>query len=125
MMDIPTKTLLLIGASRGLGYAMAEEYLKRGWQVVATERAGARSRLHDLVPRSGERLEIETVDITDPDQVLALRARLAKRMFDLLFVNAGVKNDDRGDDRRRVDRRVRPRPCHQRLEPDAGRRNPA
>jgi NAD(P)-dependent dehydrogenase (short-subunit alcohol dehydrogenase family) len=32
------KQLLLIGASRGLGFALAEEYLKRGWHVVATER---------------------------------------------------------------------------------------
>jgi NAD(P)-dependent dehydrogenase (short-subunit alcohol dehydrogenase family) len=74
---------------------MADEYLKRGWHVVATERKGARSKLHDLLPTIGERLEIETVDITDPDQVMALRGRLAERTFDLLFVNAGVKNDDR------------------------------
>src|SRR5450432_241135 len=94
MTDLSTKTLLLIGASRGLGYAIAEEYLKRGWQVVATERQGARSKLHDLWARSGERLEIETVDIDEPEQVAALRARLAKRNFDLLFVNAGVTNDD-------------------------------
>jgi NAD(P)-dependent dehydrogenase (short-subunit alcohol dehydrogenase family) len=95
MIDIPTKTLLLIGASRGLGHAMAEEYLKRGWHVVATERKGPRSKLHDLLAKTGERLEIETVDINDPEQVTALRGRLAKRTFDLLFVNAGVSNDDR------------------------------
>jgi NAD(P)-dependent dehydrogenase (short-subunit alcohol dehydrogenase family) len=94
-MDTPTKNLLLIGASRGLGYAMAEEYLKRGWRVVATERGAARSRLHDLSAKSGERLEIETVDINEQEQVAALQARLAKRTFDLLFVNAGVANDDR------------------------------
>jgi NAD(P)-dependent dehydrogenase (short-subunit alcohol dehydrogenase family) len=42
-----------------------------------------------------DRLEIETFDIVYPDQVAALRARLASRKFDLLFVNAGVMNDDR------------------------------
>jgi NAD(P)-dependent dehydrogenase (short-subunit alcohol dehydrogenase family) len=89
------KSLLLIGASRGLGYALAEEYLKRGWRVVATERGGARSKLHDLAATAGGRLEIESVDITCPDQVIALRARLRARKFDVLFVNAGVKNDDR------------------------------
>jgi len=31
-----------------LGLALAGEYLKRGWHVVATERAGSRSSLHDL-----------------------------------------------------------------------------
>ncbi|HEY6257360.1 MAG TPA: SDR family NAD(P)-dependent oxidoreductase [Xanthobacteraceae bacterium] len=89
------KGALLIGASRGLGYALAEEYLKRGWQVVATQRGNARTQLHDLAEISGGRLEIETVDITCPDQVIALHARLAERKFDLLFVIAGVKNDDR------------------------------
>jgi NAD(P)-dependent dehydrogenase (short-subunit alcohol dehydrogenase family) len=89
------KRLLLIGASRGLGFALAEEYLRRGWYVVATERARATSKLGDLAEASDGRLEIETVDIVYPDQVAALRARLASRKFNLLFVNAGVKNDDR------------------------------
>jgi NAD(P)-dependent dehydrogenase (short-subunit alcohol dehydrogenase family) len=89
------KRLLLIGASRGLGYAIAEEYLKLGWTVVATARNESKSKLERLAEASGGRLEIETVDITVPSQVSALRGRLASRKFDLLFVNAGVKNDDR------------------------------
>ena len=89
------KKLLLIGASRGLGFALAQEYLKRGWQVVATERFRTTSQLHNLLEASDGRLEIEAVDIIYPDQVAALRARLASRKFDLLFVNAGVTNDDR------------------------------
>ena len=86
----PDKTLLLIGASRGLGFALAAEYLKRGWRVVATERDGAKSKLHHLVRAAEGRLEIENVDIVYPDQVAALRARLASRKFGLLFVNAGI-----------------------------------
>ena len=88
------KQLLLIGASRGLGFALAEEYLKRGWQVVATERDSATSKLHDLLRAAQGRLEIATVDITHPDQVAALRARLASRQFDMLFVNAGIGTRD-------------------------------
>ena len=86
----PDKTLLLIGASRGLGFGLAEEYLKRGWRVVATERSRSTSQLHHLLKAAGGRLDIESVDITYPDQVRALRARLALRNFDMLFVNAGV-----------------------------------
>lgn len=89
------KSLLLIGASRGLGYALAEEYLKRGWRVVATKRASSGSKLGNLARASGGRLDVETVDITHPDEVRALRGRLAGKIFDLLFVNAGVTNDDR------------------------------
>jgi len=85
-----SKQLLLIGASRGLGFALAEEYLKRGWHVVATERNKATSKLHDLLGSAEDRLEIATVDINYPDQVAALRARLTSRKFDMLFVNSGV-----------------------------------
>jgi NAD(P)-dependent dehydrogenase (short-subunit alcohol dehydrogenase family) len=84
------KELLLIGASRGLGFALAEEYLKRGWHVVATERDRNKSKLHDLLRAAEGRLEIETVDITYPDHVATLRARLASRRFGMLFVNAGI-----------------------------------
>ena len=91
----PDKKLLLIGASRGLGFALAQEYLERGWYVVATERGASPSGLHGLAKAYPGRLDIETVDITRPDQVGALHARLAARKFDMLFVNAGVTNDDR------------------------------
>jgi NAD(P)-dependent dehydrogenase (short-subunit alcohol dehydrogenase family) len=37
------KTVLLVGASRGLGYAMAEEFLSRDWNVVGTVRGHART----------------------------------------------------------------------------------
>jgi len=85
-------TVLLIGASRGLGYAIAAEYIDRGSQVVATVRGPARTALHDLQDAAGGRLEIEHVDINEPEQVQALRDRLGARRFDLLFVNAGVAN---------------------------------
>jgi NAD(P)-dependent dehydrogenase (short-subunit alcohol dehydrogenase family) len=89
------KTVLLIGASRGLGFAMVEEYLKRGWRVIATVRAGSGDKLHRIAVASNGMLEIETVDINEPEQIAALRSRLETRKIDLLFVNAGVKNDDR------------------------------
>ncbi|SFO37436.1 SDR family NAD(P)-dependent oxidoreductase [Amycolatopsis rubida] len=79
------KSALIIGASRGLGYALAAEFLSRGWQVAATERTP--SALHEL---TGRDLVVETVDIAVPEQVAALRERLAGSAFDLLFVNAGT-----------------------------------
>lgn len=95
MMSIPAaqKSLLLIGASRGLGYAMAEEFLKHGWSVMGTVRGQAWTKLHDFAQASAGRIEIETVDITAPDQVDALRSRLTGRTFDMLFVSAGVTNN--------------------------------
>ncbi|SAL20168.1 short-chain dehydrogenase/reductase SDR [Caballeronia sordidicola] len=96
MQDTSTqKTVLLVGASRGLGFAMVEEFLERGWRVIATGRADSTEKLRRLSETARGALEVESVDITIPDQVAALRARLEDRRLDMLFVNAGVKNDDR------------------------------
>ena len=62
---------------------------------MATERSQSTSKLSSLGPAYGNKLEIESVDIAYPDQVSALRARVASRVFDILFVKAGIKNDDR------------------------------
>ena len=86
------KTALIIGASRGLGYALAAEYLVRGWQVTATVRGALQTELHQLARSSEGRLVVETVDITVPGEVTALHDRLAQARFDLLFINAGVTN---------------------------------
>ncbi len=93
-MDDTTKKLLLIGASRGLGLAIADEYLKRGWSVVATELSHS-TALHELCEASEGRLTIERVDVTSSHQISALRSRLEGMRFDLLFHNAGVTNPEK------------------------------
>lgn len=86
------KTALIVGASRGLGLALVQEFLKRGWRVMGTVRGEKPTKLHDLATQSRGMLEIESVDITDVDQITRLKARLRNKSFDLLFVNAGVAN---------------------------------
>lgn len=87
-------TILLVAASRGLGLAMAEQFLGNGWSVTGTVREGSgRTRLHDLADRFDGRLDIETLDICEPAQLAALRERLSGRRFDMLFVNAGTTNE--------------------------------
>ena len=86
----------MIGASRGLGLALAEEWARRGWLVTATVRNSHRTGLHDLAGRFPGQIDIETVDITEPVQIGELHDRLGHRTFDLLFVNAGVTNQPEG-----------------------------
>lgn len=89
--DQAASTILIVGASRGLGHAIAAEFLHKGWRVVGTVRAGTGpTKLHDLATASAGRLEIETLDINEPQQIAALASRLSGRRFDILFVNAGT-----------------------------------
>ncbi|MGE3147916.1 MAG: SDR family NAD(P)-dependent oxidoreductase [Pseudorhodoplanes sp.] len=83
-------TVLIIGASRGLGFGLAREYLARGWQVIGTVRGKAETVLHGLLPEAKGRLEIEHLEMTDNSQIEALHQRLAGRKLDLLWVNAGI-----------------------------------
>ncbi|GAB2915720.1 SDR family oxidoreductase [Rhodococcus aerolatus] len=84
------KRVLLVGASRGLGLALARHWSDDGRSVVATVRGEARTALHDLADTPGADVVVEHLDTTHDEQVASLRDRLAERRFDLLFVNAGV-----------------------------------
>lgn len=85
----PNQDVLVIGASRGLGEAIVEDYVARGARVVGTVQNDEPSPLHDFA-RDNEAVEVKRVDITAPEQIATLRERLAGRVFDLLFVVAGI-----------------------------------
>ncbi len=91
--DDTAKTALVVGASRAIGLALAAALQERGWRVVATER-GHSAELHELEQRTGGGVSIEHLDVTDPDQIVALRNRLTGTRVDLLYVNAGVTDED-------------------------------
>ena len=89
--------ILIVGAGRGLGHALAAEFLSKGWHVIGTVRpGGSRTKLHDLADAAGGRVEIEPLDINEPAQIADLRGRLAGRTLDILFVNAGTTTADQG-----------------------------
>ena len=76
------KSILIIGASRGLGLGLAREFASRGWRVLATERSRS-DELHSLAG-----VEVHTADVTDAASVAAL-AKSATSL-DVVFVNAGI-----------------------------------
>lgn len=74
-------SVLITGASRGIGHAMATEFARRGHRVVATARD----------PRSLDDLDVDqrlALDVTDPVGVAA--AIEAAGEIDVLVSNAGV-----------------------------------
>jgi NAD(P)-dependent dehydrogenase (short-subunit alcohol dehydrogenase family) len=80
------QSVLIVGASRGIGLGLAEEFVKRGWEVTATVRDAKGAAALGKV--AGVRAE--TVDTTDVKSVEALRQTLDGAQFDAIIVNAGV-----------------------------------
>lgn len=92
---------LIVGASRGLGYAVATEYLRHGYEVYGTVRSDAHTPLHDLREAGNDALHIERVDVTSTGEIASLHDRLAAhlrgRAIDVLFVVAGVSLAPQGE----------------------------
>ena len=81
---------LIIGASRGLGLGLVNELVSDGWQVTATVRDPSKAdNLNAL-----KHVQIEQLDIDDLKAIKALSQKLDTEVFDLVFVNAGVKGPD-------------------------------
>ena len=88
------RSVLILGASRGIGLGLVREYLARGWRVIATERqGGADSSLARLAETAPGALRVETVDVNDRAGIARLAKQIDGIFLDLLFVVAGVSDD--------------------------------
>lgn len=81
------KQALIIGASRGLGLGLVQRLKEDGWAVTATVRDTGKA---DALRALGD-VRIEQLEMDDAQAVSALHQRLEGQVFDLLFVNAGIK----------------------------------
>jgi NAD(P)-dependent dehydrogenase (short-subunit alcohol dehydrogenase family) len=86
------RVVLVIGISRGIGRGLAAEFLRRGWSVIGTVRS-PQDGLVTLADQTAGSLRIEHLDVTRPEQIVALRDRLAPVRLDVLFVSAGISDD--------------------------------
>ncbi len=80
-------TVMIIGASRGIGLELAQQYATEGWRVHATtrtpEQPGALGELAgDVV--------VHELDVRCADQIGTLAASVAPEGIDVLIHNAGV-----------------------------------
>tara|TARA_R110000751_G_scaffold2018_6_gene8372 strand:+ start:10654 stop:11328 length:675 start_codon:yes stop_codon:yes gene_type:complete len=78
------RTVFILGASRGIGLGLVEEFLARGWGVVASER----SHGDDLHALECDALRIVTCDVTDPGSYADLG--LGAGELDTIIINAGI-----------------------------------
>lgn len=83
-----TKTVLITGASGGVGEACARHFLSQGWNVAATARSP--DKFADWTKT--ERVAALALDVTDPASIVAALAETNRRFgpIDAVINNAGV-----------------------------------
>jgi short-subunit dehydrogenase len=85
-----TKTAIVTGASSGIGEEFARQLSERGYTVVLVARR--RDRLDAIANEIGN-AEVIEADLSKPEGVAAVVARIGKGDIDLLVNNAGFGNN--------------------------------
>ncbi|HEU4427711.1 MAG TPA: SDR family oxidoreductase [Myxococcota bacterium] len=83
----PRETIVITGANRGIGLALAAELARAGKRVIGACRAPARAR--ELAALEGE-VDVRELDVVDEPSVVRFAASLADDAVDVLVCNAGV-----------------------------------
>jgi len=92
-MGTHNKVAVITGAGSGIGKAVALTLLRDGYRVaLAGRRADALQTVVTQAGTAGERALVVSTDVSDPDSVKALFARVKEKFgrCDVLFNNAGV-----------------------------------
>jgi len=79
------ETVLITGANRGIGLALAQQFEQAGYDVIGTARKPNKAK---KLRALGVRLE--QLDVADPNSVSALAKRLEGEVIDILVNNAGI-----------------------------------
>jgi NAD(P)-dependent dehydrogenase (short-subunit alcohol dehydrogenase family) len=89
-LNLEGRKALITGASKGIGAEIARRLAEEGCYVVLAARTAAdlEKRADQLRADTGRAVEIEVVDISDGDQVIALAQRHSD--VDILINNAGA-----------------------------------
>lgn len=90
------KTLLLTGASRGIGHATVKRFASEGWRVISA----SRQAFSDKCPWPGGEDDHLQVDLADPNSTIEAIERVKKRLPDgklhALVNNAGISPKGEG-----------------------------
>ncbi|MDQ8200607.1 SDR family oxidoreductase [Pelagicoccus enzymogenes] len=85
-------TILVTGASRGIGLELACQHAEAGDSVIATCRDPDTANALNHLSQSFDNVEVEALDVVDPLTILSLASLISKRgdKLDILYSNAGM-----------------------------------
>jgi NAD(P)-dependent dehydrogenase (short-subunit alcohol dehydrogenase family) len=89
MKDSPP-TVLITGASRGIGFEFARQYAADKWNVIACCRAPGKAEELQALATAKPTVHIEKLDVTDDENIAALAEKLKDTVLDLLINGAGI-----------------------------------
>ena len=80
------ETVVITGASRGIGFALTERFIQAGRKVIATCRNPERLQFNGGHPN----IDVVKLDVTDDAGVARFASDLSGEVIDVLVNNAGV-----------------------------------
>src|SRR6056300_1576544 len=82
-------TIMIVGATRGIGLELTKQYSEEGNTVIACARdLGAASQLDELSAGS-ENIRIEELDIAEASSIESAASRIGKESIDSIIIVAG------------------------------------
>jgi NAD(P)-dependent dehydrogenase (short-subunit alcohol dehydrogenase family) len=83
-------TVMIVGATRGIGLEMAKQYSDAGDSVIACARDTGEADQLDALAGSVSNIAVEQLDISDPASIDAAAAKIGDGVIDTLVIVAGA-----------------------------------
>jgi NAD(P)-dependent dehydrogenase (short-subunit alcohol dehydrogenase family) len=91
-------TVLVTGASRGIGLEFVRQYAAQGWSVLASCRDPAAARALQAIGSEQRAVRVHALDVSDVDAIDGLAKSLRGQPIDVLINNAGLYGPRAGVD---------------------------
>lgn len=88
-------TVMIAGASRGIGLELAKQYAAEGNTVIACARDSGAAEQLEALSSSSDNISIEQMDISDPASIEAAAETIGAGAIDTVVVVAGARGGSR------------------------------